>query len=326
MLAVPNVSEGRDQATLRRDRRRLRPRPDPPVERSRSTTARSSRSPAPGELHQAVLAGAQEAIARIDIHAHARHPPARGRRRRRADRLPRPTSERGAACAEALVLADELGQLGVPVYLYGELAGGRTRAELRSDLSPLRARLRPAEHPTAGATLVAARPPLVAFNVEIDAPLADREGDRARAAHHARRARARAAGRARPGLDQHRERAHDGRGGRGGPTRTRPSPAPSSSRPPRAPRSRTSRTTSRSEPRNPSRIIYSRRRHGPDEAQEADQAPRQCRGLDRGTRPHRPQAHGGGAEGGRPHGRSRPPAGQAAVVEQRRAEGARRWP
>ena len=36
--------------------------------------------------------------------------------------------QRGAAAAEALVLAEELGRLGFPVYLYGDLAGGRTRA------------------------------------------------------------------------------------------------------------------------------------------------------------------------------------------------------
>ena len=55
-------------------------------------------------------------------------------------------ADKGAACAEALVLADELGQLGVPVYLYGELAGGRTRAELRKPggLQQLHARLRAA--------------------------------------------------------------------------------------------------------------------------------------------------------------------------------------
>ena len=40
-------------------------------------------------------------------------------------------ADRGAACAEALVLADALGREGLPVYLYGALAGGRTRAELR---------------------------------------------------------------------------------------------------------------------------------------------------------------------------------------------------
>src|SRR5207248_7552516 len=41
-------------------------------------------------------------------------------------------ASRGQACAEALVLGDLLGhELGVPVFLYGALAGGRTRAELR---------------------------------------------------------------------------------------------------------------------------------------------------------------------------------------------------
>ena len=61
--------------------------------------------------------------------------------------------------------------LGLPVYLYGALAGGRARASLRApgalaglapDYGP------PRLHPTAGATLVAARPPLVAFNVELE--------------------------------------------------------------------------------------------------------------------------------------------------------------
>ena len=65
------------------------------------------------------------------------------------------------ACAEALVLADELGRLGLPVFLYGELADGRTRAELRKP-NGLRGRtpdFGPRDlHPTAGATLVAARP------------------------------------------------------------------------------------------------------------------------------------------------------------------------
>jgi glutamate formiminotransferase len=67
--------------------------------------------------------------------------------------------------------------LKLPVYLYGVLAGGRTRAELRKGgQEALIARTRPDAgphelHPTAGATLVAARPPLAAFNVEIDAPL-----------------------------------------------------------------------------------------------------------------------------------------------------------
>ncbi len=92
-----------------------------------------------------------------------------------------PVRARGG-CAEALVLADRLGdELGLPVFLYGVLAGGRTRAELRrggpAELArqAQRGELRtdfgpPAPHPTAGAVLVAARPPLVAFNIELAPP------------------------------------------------------------------------------------------------------------------------------------------------------------
>jgi glutamate formiminotransferase / 5-formyltetrahydrofolate cyclo-ligase len=127
---------------------------------------------APGELHQAVIAGAKLAIARIDITRHQGVHPRVGA----LDVAPivyLDDEQRGAAIAEALVLADALGELGLPVYLYGELAGGRTRAELRTPggLDHLEPDFGPPAHPTAGATLVAARPPLVAFNVEVDAPL-----------------------------------------------------------------------------------------------------------------------------------------------------------
>jgi glutamate formiminotransferase / 5-formyltetrahydrofolate cyclo-ligase len=176
LLAVPNISEGRDEATLNAIAQAFGPlihrSADPDHHRAVFTLAGR-----PGELHQRVLAGAREAIARIDLTHHAGAHPRVGA----VDVAPivylRP-EERGAACAEALVLADDLGRLGVPVYLYGELGGGRTRAQLRRggpaglqdggfepDFGPARL------HPTAGATLVAARPPLVAFNVEVDAPL-----------------------------------------------------------------------------------------------------------------------------------------------------------
>jgi glutamate formiminotransferase / 5-formyltetrahydrofolate cyclo-ligase len=70
------------------------------------------------------------------------------------------------------VLADELGQLGIPVHLYGELGGGRTRAELRrGGWERARPDFGPAiPHPRAGVTLVAARPPLGALNVELARP------------------------------------------------------------------------------------------------------------------------------------------------------------
>jgi glutamate formiminotransferase / 5-formyltetrahydrofolate cyclo-ligase len=133
----------------------------------------------PGELAQAVVAGAREAVARIDVTRHEGVHPRVGA----VDVAPivyLDREHRGAAVAEALILADALAtELELPVYLYGLLAGGRTRAELRSggpqaliertapDAGPHRL------HPTAGATLVAARPPLAAFNVEIAGTLDD---------------------------------------------------------------------------------------------------------------------------------------------------------
>jgi glutamate formiminotransferase len=128
----------------------------------------------PGELADLVLAGAREAVARIDLTLHAGAHPRVGA----VDVAPivyLDPEQRGAAIAEALILADRLGsELRVPVYLYGALAGGRTRAELRGGgIEAIAPDAGPRDlHPTAGATLVAARPPLAAFNVEIAAPLA----------------------------------------------------------------------------------------------------------------------------------------------------------
>jgi glutamate formiminotransferase / 5-formyltetrahydrofolate cyclo-ligase len=173
LIAVPNVSEGRDRTILDAIAAAFGPgllhhSADPDHHRAVYTLAGE-----PGELHTAVLNGARQAIARIDVSAHEGVHPRVGA----LDVAPivyLHPEDRGAACAEALVLADELGELDIPVYLYGELAGGRTRAELRRpggllrhtpDFGPRH------PHPTAGATLVAARPPLIAFNVEIDGTL-----------------------------------------------------------------------------------------------------------------------------------------------------------
>jgi len=178
LLAVPNVSEGRDHTTLDAigrafetgGARLLDRHEDPDHHRAVFTLAGE-----PGTLAQAVLAGAREAIARIDLTRHVGGHPRVGA----IDVAPivyLDRGARGAAIAEALVLADGLGREGLPVYLYGALAGGRTRAELRRggpealigrtapDFGP------PRLHPTAGAVLVSAREPLVAFNVELAAP------------------------------------------------------------------------------------------------------------------------------------------------------------
>lgn len=119
-------------------------------------------------LDQVVLA-ARVAVERIDLRTQTGQHPRVGV----IDVAPVVFTEpedRGAACAQALVLADRLGEeAGLPVFLYGLLAGGRTRAQLRlggvheapPDFGP------PEIDPCRGAVLVAARPPLVAFNLEL---------------------------------------------------------------------------------------------------------------------------------------------------------------
>jgi glutamate formiminotransferase / 5-formyltetrahydrofolate cyclo-ligase len=189
LLAYPNVSEGRDAATIEAVTRAfgeglLNVHTDPDHNRSAFTLAG-----APGQLAGQVLDGARAAIERIQIDVHDGVHPRVGA----VDVAPivhiNP-DERGAAAAEALVLADRLGdELSLPVFLYGTLGGGRTRAQLRrGGPAELARRIEanelkpdfgpPRLHPTAGAVLVAARPPLVAFNVEL---AADRTLEQARA-------------------------------------------------------------------------------------------------------------------------------------------------
>ena len=87
-------------------------------------------------------------------------------------------SERGAACSAALTAAGQLGLEGCPVFMYGLLAGGRTRAELRIggclglasrvESGDLNTDFGPNEiDPRSGAVLVSARPPLIAFNLRL---------------------------------------------------------------------------------------------------------------------------------------------------------------
>ena len=178
LVAVPNVSEGRDEqvldaiaAAFAREAAVL----------DRSSDADHHRSVfflagAPGRLHRALAAGAAEAAARIDLRRHDGLHPRVGA----LDVAPvvyLDAEQRGAAIAEALLAADAIGAAGIPVYLYGELADGRTRAELRAGgPEGLAARGTPPDygpaelHETAGATLVAARPPLIAFNLELAPP------------------------------------------------------------------------------------------------------------------------------------------------------------
>ena len=227
LLSVPNVSDGRDPQTIAAIGEAFAgiDRPNhgsadgdktPPLEDGSPASAPESvrlldvHSDAdhhrsvftlagrPVRLADALLEGAAVAVQRIDVMsgrpadggANGQHPHVGA-----LDVAPivyLHERDRGSACAEALVVADRIGnELAVPVFLYGELtAGGGTPARRRAELrrggvaglagrlmadGPSGAELRPdfgppRMHPTAGATLVAAREPLVAFNLQLASP------------------------------------------------------------------------------------------------------------------------------------------------------------
>ncbi len=183
LIAVPNVSEGRNRAAVQAigaaymagGARLLDTHIDPDHHRAVHTLAAT-----PGSLGRALAEGAEETIRQIDLRTPRGIHPHVGA----LDVCPvvylDPSLE-GAAVLEALIAAERIGRLGVPVLLYGTLGDGRTRAELRRggpqgladrllageirpDFGPTRI------HETAGAVLVGVRPPLLAFNVELAAP------------------------------------------------------------------------------------------------------------------------------------------------------------
>jgi glutamate formiminotransferase/glutamate formiminotransferase/formiminotetrahydrofolate cyclodeaminase len=180
---VPNVSEGRDLAVLEAVEAAFSParfldlHADPDHGRSVFTLAGYQ-----GELAHALVGGAREIVERVDLRSHDGAHPRVGA----LDVLPivyLTEEDRGAACAELLTAAGLIGdELELPVILYGELAtrpenrersalraGGPARLaermsswELRPDYGPSR------PHESAGVVLAAARPPLVAFNLDLE--------------------------------------------------------------------------------------------------------------------------------------------------------------
>lgn len=175
LLAVPNVSEGSDSAAIEAigaafaPARVLDVHSDPDHGRTVYWLAAEQ-----GELAHALVAGAREAVARIDVRQHAGSHPYAGA----IDVAPvvyLDDSQRGAACAEALTAAALLGDV-LPAYLYGDLATrpeNHERAALRAGgPAGLAERATPPDHgggidPRSGAVLVTARPPLIAFNVDL---------------------------------------------------------------------------------------------------------------------------------------------------------------
>jgi glutamate formiminotransferase/glutamate formiminotransferase/formiminotetrahydrofolate cyclodeaminase len=175
LIAVPNVSEGRDPAKIAAignafvPARLLDTHSDPDHGRSVFTIAGRQ-----GALAQALVNGARAAVDRIDLTTHAGDHPHVGA----IDVAPvvyLDEDMHGAACAEALTAAALMGDdLELPVFLYGELARGRERADIRRGGPEALAQsgIEPdfGPHtidPRKGAVLVAARPPLIAFNIDL---------------------------------------------------------------------------------------------------------------------------------------------------------------
>ncbi len=183
LLAVPNVSAAGDAEILRRfgtafgrAAQVLDVHTDADHGRSVFTIAGE-----PGGLTESLLAGAEEALETIDMSSYVGAHPAIGA----LDVCPivwLREEDREAARTEAVAVAAQIGGIGVPVFLYGELArepghaerayfrnGGLAELWLRMEGGELRPDFGPhTPHPRGGATLVTARPPLAAFNVELD--------------------------------------------------------------------------------------------------------------------------------------------------------------
>jgi glutamate formiminotransferase / 5-formyltetrahydrofolate cyclo-ligase len=185
LVAVPNFSEGRSErvigtleATLGGRARVLNRHFDSEHNRCVFTIAAERE-----RLVEALVAGAREAIDVIDLtHYRGLHPHIGA-----LDVCPivwQEESLHDQARAAAQDVAEGIAALGIPVFLYGELAtaperverayfrsGGPTELARRMKSGELEPDLGPSEpHPTVGATLVTARRPLVAFNVELNTP------------------------------------------------------------------------------------------------------------------------------------------------------------
>jgi glutamate formiminotransferase len=179
LLAVPNFSEGRDEAAIAAiaaafdGAAELLDRHSDPIHNRTVLTLRGG----PAALEGALASGAAACLERIDLTLQDGAHPRVGA----LDVCPvvfAAAGDRDAARETALAVAGAIGALGVPVFLYGELASEPERRERahfrRGGPSALAVRMAeglppdfgPTElHPTAGATLVTARPPLAAFNV-----------------------------------------------------------------------------------------------------------------------------------------------------------------
>jgi glutamate formiminotransferase len=183
LLAVPNVSTAGDEAVLHKLRMAFGRRAQVLDVHTDADHGRTvfTLAGGPGGLAESLVAGAEEALETIDMSSYMGAHPAIGA----LDVCPivwLREEDHDAARIEAVAVANQIGGIGLPVFLYGELArepgrierayfrnGGLAElwlrmegGELRPDFGP------PVPHPHGGATLATARPPLAAFNVELE--------------------------------------------------------------------------------------------------------------------------------------------------------------
>jgi glutamate formiminotransferase len=183
LLAVPNYSEGRDPVAIAALRAALDRRGavlDRHSDREHNRTVFTIAGE-PFVIEPALEAAADVAIERIDMRRHRGVHPCIGA----VDVCPvvyLAEEDRRTAAERATAVAETLARQGVPVFFYGELATSADRRERayfrQGGLKALEARMRISEvapdmgpalpHQTAGATLITARPPLAAFNIELE--------------------------------------------------------------------------------------------------------------------------------------------------------------
>ena len=178
--SVPNFSEGRDRGTIEAIGAALSAHATlldvhADADHNRSVFTLVGRDDA---LVEALVAGVDEARRRIDLRRHAGAHPRIGA----TDIVPlvpiRPEHLERAKAA-ALAVGERIGDdLGLPVFLYGELGGARGPAffrrggpgelQRRVDAGEVAPSFGPRRlDPTAGGVLVGARRPLIAFNVNL---------------------------------------------------------------------------------------------------------------------------------------------------------------
>ena len=184
--SIPNVSEGRRPEVIERLAEAIRATPgvrllDYSSDPSHSRSVYTLVGDADG-VKRATLALFEQAVAAIDLRTHRGEHPRLGA----VDVVPFVPIE-GITMAECVALAQEVGaavadRFGVPVFLYEEASANPARRNLedirRGEFEGLAAKMRNAEwtpdfgpavpHPSAGASVIGARMPLIAYNINLN--------------------------------------------------------------------------------------------------------------------------------------------------------------